>query len=517
MRIEKLVSGKTSYALIAGLGMAFFISAAALVLPPGSDGGDSWRSWDVVLLDGDASLKTAMEALKKAGVSPVWSELNQTVCLTDFVTTSRVPLSEALGRLLPDDPRRTPWLDRLLEYFRVEDGNRKWSVLYIPTRLYEKAKKTLGKLYGAEPWLYVDKKPSNRIGLLWIPSACLVAFLAFKSRSVNLFALLGALPWIPLWLSGNPHAALAGILGYLALLTSGQVDGMEPGRVLNRLTWDTAAHAAPVWASFLAVSLFAPGILPSSLLSLVSACALLIWFEDHYLHVEERRVHAVFKGRTLDSRRAGDAREKSRRRRSLAAFGAAAAMLTLYGACPAASRSAGSPEGAPALPLPVKKTDPMTGGAARICALVRERSEAELPDLADAVAHRAYQQAIPFSRIGSRQYGLLDPVLVERYSQNGTAVRETQETVLKFDEAWVRETLREEGREGIGAVLGDQGGIVRVEKQAAQDSRPLGSLALKDVFFYIMLLAPAGLGLLRGKREWTLPVLKRPARSEIIP
>lgn len=517
MRIEKLVSGKTSYALIACLVMALLAGAAALVLPPGSDGGDSWRDWDAVLLDGDASLQAATEALGKAGVSPVWSELNQTVCLTDFVTTSRVPLSEALGRLLPDDPRRTPWLDRLLEYFRVEEGNRTWSVLYIPTRFYEKAMKTLGRLCGAEPWIYVDTRPSNRISLLWIPPACLVVLLAFKSRRLNGFALLGALPWIPLWLSGNPNAALAGILGYLALLTSGQVDGREPGRVLNSLTWDTAAQAAPVWASYLAVSLFAPGILPSSFFSLVSACALLVCFEDHYLHVEERRVHTVFKGRILDSRRAEDAREKSLRWRSLAAFGAAAAMLALYGACPAASRSAGSPEGSPALPLPAKKTGPMTEGAARICALVRERSEAELPDLADAVAHRAYQQAIPLSRVGSRQYGLLDPVLVERYSQNGTAVRETQETVLKFDEAWVRETLREEGREGIGAVLGDQGGMIRVEKQAARDSRPLGSLALKDVFFYIMLLAPAGLGLLRGKREWMPPVLKRPARSEIIP
>jgi len=164
------------------------------------------------------------------------------------------------------------------------------------------------------------------------------------------------------------------------------------------------------------------------------------------------------------------------------------------------------------IPSPGAMVGSYSNAAKRIPIIVKERKSNQLPDLSDAVAHRAFQESIPFTRIGSRDYGSLEPVVLERLHSNGMLVVSTQEQVLKFDDVWVKNAIREEIDHGIGAVLGTQHGISRVEIRSFSVSRSIRSLASKDVFFYIMLLAPAGLGLIQKKR-WIDPIKRNPARS----
>jgi hypothetical protein len=512
VRVKSLVSGKISYALAACSAAVLFAVTAFGILPSISPGAGAWRDWSIALLDDRVPLKTAMEALKHAGVAPVWSEINQTVYLTDFVSGSRVPLPDALARLLPDDPRRTPWLDHLVEYFRVEDESGKWNILYFPSQFSSKASNTLRKLCGPMSWRLKADSPARRQSFFWISPACLVLFFIFRSRSSRFYPLVNALPWVPLWFSGNLSAVLAGILGYHALLTLGQEDGLEPGRVLGSFSWNTAARVAPIGASFLAMAFSDMRLMPSILFSLASAIALILFFEDHYLRTESISVHTVFEGKALDVRRAEKERERAFLDRTLAVFLASGMLIIIQGTLAAPAGSMAVLPGTPRVPSPNGIYEPFSCTSERISHLVKGREDPELPDLADAVAHRAYQQAIPFSRVGSRKYGNLEPVMMERYSSEGTAVRENKEVVLNFNDAWVHEALREERKQGIGEVLGDQRGIIRVEKLAAQGSGHEASLALKDVFSYIMLLAPAGLGLFHRKRRID-PTLRVPARS----
>ncbi|MCK7486248.1 MAG: hypothetical protein MZU97_12375 [Bacillus subtilis] len=52
----------------------------------------------MILVREGPGLQDVVAALEGSGVSPVWSEVSQTVYLTDFVTARRIPLEEALRR-----------------------------------------------------------------------------------------------------------------------------------------------------------------------------------------------------------------------------------------------------------------------------------------------------------------------------------------------------------------------------------------------------------------------------------
>ncbi|HSV57094.1 MAG TPA: hypothetical protein VLH39_08330, partial [Magnetospirillaceae bacterium] len=136
----------TAAPLLAALALAL---SASLAMPRETD---AWRGWTPVLVRYGAPLDQVVLVLEEAGVMPVWSELSQTVYLTDFVTSRRIPLEEARRRLLPEDPRRTPWIDGLERYFRAREGASIWGMLYVRDAKASAARRALSRSAFSEDW-----------------------------------------------------------------------------------------------------------------------------------------------------------------------------------------------------------------------------------------------------------------------------------------------------------------------------------------------------------------------------
>ncbi len=448
-------------------------------------------------------------------MSPVWSEVNQTVLLTDFVSVSPIPLQDALRRALPDDPRRTPWLDGLREYYRLESGGETWSIIYFPRKHANAVFRALHRYGRKESPLPAALGGGGGVGFLWLPPLFLTLYLSARNGRFRFFPAAAALSWAPLWFAGGLSGSLAGIFGYLTLVTLGSEDEFQPGRVLGCFSWNSASRAIPPAAGFLLCAVSDTALLPGSALSSLSSFALLLALENVYRREKERTAHAVFRGIPLCTARSELLRSTELRDRTFAAFLAAAMTILLAGPLitePASSRA--RLEGTPGIPSPAARVESFAGAVRKLPELVRERRQEQLPDILDAVAHRAYQESLPYSRIGTREYGSLEPVYLDRVTTEGPLVLSTRELILDFGETWIREALRDESRRGVGAVLAEQRGVYRVEKRTLSGARVPSSLASKNILFYIMLLAPSGLGLFHRKR-WIGAIQGGVARSAL--
>lgn len=486
---------RASRFLLPFVGTLILAVAAYWILPSERPSSAGWRGWNLILVRPGPPAAEALRALENAGIGPVWSESTQTVHLSDFVNSRRVGLDQALSRLVPGDPRRTPWLDGLPGYFRVQDGEGSWSILYVPAASGSRASRVLSGALSSEDWNPPDRTGPGKPGLSWIPGVFLSGYWAYVSRRRKWRAPVAALPWLPLWFSGRLAAAFGGIWGYLVLISLLEDLGGEPGSFRKAVRSRRTLRFLPQ-----ALVLAFPGILDSSYLlalglSLGSSACLILGLERLKAWRVSRRVHKVFVGIPLDARRVREDQDKNLVRRSFAAVAACLAVLGVQGvpyAFPGISRGRASIQAPVPRPGPVvasRSTDPRV-----VERILRERDEPGLPSLADAVAHRAYQEALPYSRVGTRMYGSLESATLERFSPEGAEVVRTRETAAEFDAAWVRNALREEAETGIGAVLADQGGIVNPRVGDPDDSTISGSLALRDIFFYIIFLALAVLG-----------------------
>lgn len=446
----------------------------------------------MVLVRPGRYVSEALKILEDSRVSPVWSELSQTVYLSDFVGSTRVSLPQALKRVQPGDPRRTPWLDGLIGFYRAGEGEDAWSILYLPASQLPRAVRAFTRSLPGEAWRPADSILPRRPGLLWIPGAVLAAVLALRSRRGRLGTLAAALPWIPLGVSGRITAALAGIWGYQGILDRADRNGLNPAP--NKVS-DLKGRLPLGLPQALTLTVLAaadPPSIPCLVLSLASAACLVLGSERLKEWKAARRVHDVFRGVILDVERAERESEALRRRRVLAALVASTAVLVFHAFLPAfPARPSGTDPALPPLPRPGSANSPRIRDARTVERIVRERAGQGLPTLADAVAHRAYQQALPYSRIGTREYGSLASVVLDKLDPQGDRVNLVRETVVAFDDGWVRNALQEEAGTGIGAVLAGQKGVVEPSIGAPEGGLLYGSLALRDVFFYIILLAPA--------------------------
>ena len=475
---------------------ALMLAAAAyMALPAEHTAPGPLRNWEIILVRKGTTVPEVVRALEESGVSPVWSEVSQTVYLTDFVSSRRVSLEEALGRVMPGDPRRTPWLEGLSDFFRTGDGSLDWSILYVPASSASRAARTLSRTMAEGDWKRPGPNGAGRIRLLWVPGAALAGYFAFRFRKTRRLVLAAAIPWLPLWIAGSAAAALGGVWGYFILVSIAAEDDPDPGHI--RLGWSRSLvfRLVPPALAFVFLGVSDLPSLPGLGVSAFSAGCLALGFRRLYRWKAERRLHPVFVGIPLDVLRSRKDRFETRRIRMLAAFAAGLAVVVLQAVLPASHSSVpGSGSGLPPLPVPGVRISAGTPDAEAVEIMIGERTDPGLPSLADAVAHRAYQEALPYSRIGSRTYGSLEPAVLERFSPQGPSVVRVRENAAEFDDSWVRDALQEEAESGIGRVLADQRGIVVPRIRPSEEIRRYGSLALREVFFYIILLAPAALG-----------------------
>ncbi|MFW6293256.1 MAG: hypothetical protein ACOC7V_13155 [Spirochaetota bacterium] len=445
----------------------------------------------------------AARLLLDVGARDVITPENTEVLVSRFGSIDSVPLSVALATLDPLDPRRDPWIEGLGAYFSFSGRNAVYVRFNLPAgRVDRLVRTTLGPDSGIAEW-----SPLRTGGALLVFAVLAALALYFAGRE-RLRLVPAILPWVPAIAPlGLVAAAVAGVSVMYLGWTSEEV-----GRVstLRRQHGSTVRSALGLRAIGLAVVVVLSLVYAGRLLGWRSLGPLLIALSGASLG---SLVTATRFRRPLDTEHRPfvpvsilKARVDAIIGRNWSRLGLVALPVLLF--LPPFVDALVSGRGAPR-PVPVHaERRALTYEGIRD--VWTHSSDVNLPDIADYLAHRAYQEGLAFGR----QYGFPDPdevVALSRYREESDGSYSSfAETVLTFDQAWVEGALRD-APVGLTSVLVDLGfaaGVVLAPVDAIYSGY---SRFLQHLSYVVLVLAPFLLAVL----PWARPTRSRGSILEL--
>lgn len=438
--------------------------------------------------------------LREAGVKEVVTPGSTAVHVSRFRDVEEVSLAEALARLDPLDPRRDPWMSSLDRFFTIDGRNavyaRTASSAFVAARTVRRALEGRGRV--AE-WV-----PARLVAALLL-FAAVAAFVLVRMGRERLRVLPALVVWTPAVVLGGLPIATVATTGMIVLAWFVE----EAGRVwIGRRYYgsyrlETFRLRALAVGGHLIVSTLYLALIAAPSLVVVLVCASLGALAGcaAVVMLSPRRVdagHRPFVPVLMLSRGPRVARGWT--------GVASVAIATLLLVPPAAELAE---RGAPASPNP----RPVSGSTVweRIAALDSEEAEAgsgaRLPDLADYVTHRAFQDGILYGRSwGLPEAGETIELIRYREEPDG-AYSEFRETVLTFDDAWLESRL-DDAPAGVAALLVEVGpaGLVLAPNVGLYSAYPR---FMYHLLYVVVLLAPFVLVLLH-------PAARRHERSTLV-
>jgi len=498
-------------ALALVLAAAAFLAAPSRPAPAVSGSPSSWKGYRSLLVDFRADESALLEALEDAGAWPAISASTQPVLVSDWSRPVATTLSEARRSLIPGDPRLDAYIARLGKYFEARVGDEEYRVIYLPESRFRggkaiaKALEELGVEFLLPETLGASLLDSH-------PSASFILSAAIMSIAIALSSLMGrssslrvggfrprpysralesaalraaiAAPFAAIAWKGG-WASLAAALWALALL-----DLADPAEFFM----SEAAHGAGLKRALLsAIGASPPGIVvlvaaigattaQSSLSPAVAAglgsSAAAAAFVSRLPFAPRRRFSPV----AIAGRRYRPS-PASALRAALACAAillAAAASLAGGGKAPRSEAEAGIAYPLPlALPGAVK---PLPREAAD--RLGEESADDRLPGLASWLAHVAFQESIPYARLGEERADPFASLVLPSIEGPGPRV--------DFDDEWARAAYRGLNGASIETMLAAQGGaaIGALSRPSASPPRNGPPLAPMGALLYILLLIP---------------------------
>jgi hypothetical protein len=451
------------------------IAAAAIVLVglpflPGTGPKTSalWKGYHVLLLRGTgAEQGSALEALGRAlpGMLCVRTAL---VSYTDFEGGASCTLLQLPARLDPADPRYDGHLRGLGGYFSLHH-HPGTAVAYLPAaRAGGMTARQVGRALGnSVPFSLVEHDLLVKaLVLCWAFTLALAAslFVQRGSRSRGVFPLLLApacmLCWTPFLLSGSlaDVCFVGGVFPAWVRLAAGprRFDRLLPRRGAGRGNAGPAAQFAAAVAIGLAALMLVAGFSWFRLTGALAGtgCSLLLLVCRPLLARRRsiRLKRRVFPVSPIPWMRAAALRLPAAALVAVATAPALLALLVLLRT--------------PALPVPF----PVPGereftwrSLSTLAHAGRGSPGASLPDMADAVTHAAFQQALVFGRPWGLP-GADTRVAVTEYVEDRAAgsITARKRTVKSLDGAWLQGVTRAPPAPSVEQLLLSQGRPVRV-------------------------------------------------------
>lgn len=383
----------------------------------------------------------AVARLLDAGMGPILSPSNTHVFVSRINRLEQVPISEIDSLLDPLDPRRDAFIAALASYFEIDGRN----VVYARhsgslLRGYRRIRAALGP----------DVRVAELDALARL-AGVLVTLLAAGTSMMAVRKSVGwrMLAWIPLF----APALISGLAaGFTAAVTGLAVDWVVTSTDLVRKTRD--GDGAAVWSHaprFLwLVAVAALGgttlvVVQHTGALIVFLCAVVGAVSVHLLPPVARR-HALDEGHQrfhpvqILRRPRFFAAERHRRHVSLAVLVGMA--VVVVGADLMLARVSS--------PRPVRQRP--VAAAVTLEAVQPLAGSAGLPDVADYLAHRAFQESFIYG--GTYRVPAPDEeIVIERFNlaENGSLVA-YEEPVLTFDQRWVDAAL-DEPPDGLVSLL----------------------------------------------------------------
>lgn len=427
--------------LVASLAALYIATLLLWALFPGAYSKPAeWHPYEVIRTTVD--VQVAARQLRDAGVETVVSPDSTNVFVTRFSRIEEIALSEALEQLDVLDPRRDPFINELSRYFRGEQQGE--HLLYVlpggPRReLLRKVRSTLGPDAGI-----VSASWARRVSaaVIFLGSAA-VLFLAV--RRDRLTVALMAPPWLPFVVTAGMPGGLSASLMLLAFVhgagrARSLIERTGAGANQGRETARAGAYPALVLLLSIAGLVTMAGarmlvpFFPSLIGAVAAATALLFLGAGG----SAQRDHELFTPVSLFNGRIGTqsvvSTLGSRPLMLLGVVGALAILPPILDLVTARLT--------PEIPRKAEATGSQTVTFQSIQELWQQKAPGELPDIADYLAHRAYQQALPFGR-GFAPPTEGEAVTLSRFreTESGSYERFTEE-VLVFDRAWLSGTLQ---------------------------------------------------------------------------
>ncbi len=450
------------------LALPLLIRAPSSTAEDGSCG-QGWEGHYRVLFPvAGENLKAATTALREADFDDVLSRDKATVSISNFNGLEQVPLSRLEERLPAMDPRWDPFLRNVEKLFRAGSGG-EYEVVYVASRaplgeFRDRVSAALEGVEGADGWIIAEAGQSV-LGVFLLGFIAVAAVVVVGAGRTRYLAAGGAVPWLGTVTVGGAGTFIAASVIYFAWVGFADTGRRYLDHRLQYGRWNGGGRElrrslillALVWAVVLAAY---PGLSLSALMPIAGSGVGLAAFSGlavaHALYKRARQDHRLFVPVSLRP-------FKPVIPAFLPRLTTAVWVAVLVFGVPYLSHLLPS-GGTPAAPAPVPLEGRNEIDFESLHAL-RDGTPRGVVNIADFVAHRAYQEGFAYGV----EYGLPEEgatVELSRFTgDNGTTVREP-EVMLRYDEAWLDRTLAPDSS-NLGALLanGDTpSGVVRTGK-----------------------------------------------------
>jgi hypothetical protein len=449
--------------LIIFSGILGFTAVAALIYYPALSAENSWQGYSLLLVDAEADLDPVLDALTQFGVDHI-SSRSSIVHVSDFSGTDEVPLSQIEHRLDRADPRYDPYIASLGRYFRGYYEADAWHVLYLNAdspALFANIQlstilKPLGVRYRTPEW-----------SLFWfilgpVMFGLYVVILTQRIRKQRWLVILTTLPMMILAMRAPQFglaAALVLLPGWIILATevlNSLSDYLCTGTF--RIDKPRVVSGAAFFGAGLLVALLLSALHPNPtsylifiLLLVLAAIGITFGVLSIGLLRSLGNEHRVYRPlQILRGKVFGGPRDVTDQPASVRTI-----LLIALAVLPALVISSVS-ENTMEVPLPAQVSEAEAFTLSDIGILASRKLPGQLPDLSDYITHRAYQDALLYSR--SWVYPSEGSAVgVTNYAVRDGVVRPTRTPAVAFGTDWFEGVLNEASSNGIVALLLAQG------------------------------------------------------------
>ncbi len=477
--------------------------ATGLFLP----GPSRWKGYYLVLLDSKIDLERTISRLKDAGFDDVLSTVTAPITIQSFSHLESLYLSQLRTRLQPEDPRFDGFLSKVENVFRTESSEAQvlyFPISYHPAFLFFR----LAAILPNKECLLADWDFYRSIGLLSLFILFLV-FQAIRTHTHRWMRILVGIPWIPVILQGN-------LLGFILTVWCYQVyanltdsfllevdqylyyrksEGMDAiiSRILNHLLLISGILLVVTDTSVIV------GIMFGTFLSLGMGIELILV----RLYRFKKRVHRIFLPLPILP-----VHWKESKRSVL--FGG----LIVLSLAPLLFM----------LPLQERYHQVPSPGESNLYWVFGTRSayrdlwalhkKDPLPNLSDFMVHVKYQRYFPYGaayNFPSEEEELSYP----RFREEEGKLTLWNETIVKYDQTWYKQTLHSVKKDKLGNLFYKQGARTTVWEPISK--RPSGTQLF--LYYLVVLLVATSfyrirMPLMQKPTQWILGVITRRKQQE---
>ncbi len=505
------------------LAAAIAAAVSVLAISPDRIFPRSWKGYYTLYIQKTDETEDLVRRIAATrGIDAVVSRYTSSVSFNTFAGFDTVSIDKIPERLDPLDPRLDPYMKKVERLFAVREGDTVWEVLYLrsETNLLFAALRLHRALQRQSlRWRLLEVDfPAKSVSLGLFLLYLLVLVVLQRSALVRCAACLGALPWLFVVLLGGFFSLLCffalyplwlAVIGYLhdtwkdrlffpretarRVFAAGSIRKRIREKIHSRSGF---LRIAVFLGTGIALALMSAQALPGVAVSL--ACGLLIvpFIYCTLVHNLSRRAHPPFQRLEILKRFRLDRSRRTLSRNHGAQIVLIALVLASYPMLRLAESSSSKPEQMIRMNGEGHEADGLSWSS--LSALSVASGDSELPDLADYLSHRAYQEALIFGR----PYGF--PALGERITiseyqdfrdgEDNRRILKTYRVVKQFKASWLEQSLLDAAPGSVAALLIDQqvaaplvvapvGDLVAVGAVSAGIGTFLALLFLMSLFF----------------------------------